>query len=388
MLSITECCPEWAEIQKRHNEFVRSRIIEQIDFYERVFKYLNEIEGDSSILDATINKQVLQFVKQSSLHGNHLRSLLNNLFKGKTYKIKSKKDYYRLRNSNRLKEKAKKYNHCICSLKYLKLVIDDLLYFDFPVTKEQLLDYQLDKLFIEDISFLYSSIIDYEWFSNLGVKEKWGAYQLTKALNLNVCVYCNRAYTFSISREHKKITRPELDHFVSKAKNPLLALSFKNLIPSCSVCNGDLKFEADVLNISILNPYEENLKHKLMRFSYTPLTYEGAIGITDEIEIEVQNMAMPKTPEWVQIKNQIKMFEHNLIYNEHRDIAQDLIKKRWVSNNRYLELVTIPFTDFEIGIEEAYQFAFGNFYNEAQFAKRPFAKFTKDIAQQLKLIPE
>lgn len=388
MLSITECCKEWKQIQQIHNSFVRSYIIDHITFYRSVFEYLDYLNANPSISDQEINKTIKRIKKKSNLHGTHAKGLLNVLFKKDKDRIKKENEYYLLRQGSLLREQAKDYHICICSLRYLEYFIDDLLYFDFPISEDQLRDYQINKLFISPVSFLLDKIINYEWFSSLGTEEVWGAYQLTRSLDLKSCVYCNRTYTFSVSRKHEKITRPELDHFVSKAKNPLLALSFKNLIPSCSVCNSDLKFEADVLNIRIMNPYEENLKHQLMHFSYTPLTYEGAMGITDEIEIEIQNRATPQTMEWDQIKNQIKMFEHKIIYNEHRDIAQDLIKKRWISNNRYLELVTMPFTDFEIGIEEAYQLAFGNFYDESQFSKRPFAKFTKDIANQLNLLPD
>lgn len=387
MLSITECYPDWKDVQKTHNSFVRSYIVTHIEFYQNVFEYLYSLNKNPMVSNQEFNAKIALFKNQAKLNGNHVTGLLKVLFEDES-QLRSKNDYYLLRREYFLRPQARKYSHCICSLKYLKLFVDDLLHFDFPISEDQKRDYKIHNFFSEDISYLFNKIIDYDWFSKLGTNKKWGAYQLTQALNLKSCVYCNRAYTFSISRKHEKITRPELDHFISKAKNPLLALTFKNLIPSCSVCNGDLKFEADIMDACILNPYEENSKHQFMHFSYRPLTYEGAMGITDEIEIEVHNMASEQTREWIHVKNQIEMFEHKTVYNEHRDIAQDLIKKRWISNNRYLELVTAPFKGFEIGIEEAYQLAFGNFYDESEFAKRPLAKFTKDIAQQLNLLPE
>ena len=68
---------------------------------------------------------------------------------------------------------------------------------------------------------------------------KW-AYNHSLRMGLNVCPYCNTQYTFTIKTSRGR-TRPQYDHFFKKSKHPYFALSFYNLIPSCYVCNANLK---------------------------------------------------------------------------------------------------------------------------------------------------
>ena len=81
-------------------------------------------------------------------------------------------------------------------------------------------------------------------------------------LKIRTCPYCNRNYTFTVksssSAAGKKFTtRPEFDHFYCKSKHPLLALSFYNLVPSCSVCNHG-KATDDIG----INPYFDGFQSK------------------------------------------------------------------------------------------------------------------------------
>lgn len=83
------------------------------------------------------------------------------------------------------------------------------------------------------------------------------ANEVLEKLKIRTCPYCNRNYTFTVksscSTEVRAFTtRPEFDHFYNKSQHPLLALSFYNLVPSCSICNHGKATE----NIGI-NPYFE-----------------------------------------------------------------------------------------------------------------------------------
>lgn len=74
------------------------------------------------------------------------------------------------------------------------------------------------------------------WFITKTSK-RYCAYDLARNIDLNTCVYCNRNYTSTV----EKITRPQFDHYFSQTQHPLLALSFFNLIPSCAICNSNIK---------------------------------------------------------------------------------------------------------------------------------------------------
>jgi hypothetical protein len=85
-------------------------------------------------------------------------------------------------------------------------------------------------------------IFDYKNFTIK--KEEYNAYTLAANLNIKTCVYCNRSYTVTVKigkTPDGQLTRPQFDHYFAKVDYPLLALSFFNLIPSCSICNSTLK---------------------------------------------------------------------------------------------------------------------------------------------------
>ncbi|WP_411377680.1 hypothetical protein ACLHWR_05170 [Flavobacterium psychrophilum] len=80
------------------------------------------------------------------------------------------------------------------------------------------------------------------------------------------------------------------------------------------------------------------------------------------------------------IDGNTKVFELNKIINEHKDIVQEIIKKRHISNDNYIDTLQKTFPEAKLTLEEAYRLAYGNFYGEKDFNKRPLAKLTKDIA--------
>ncbi|MGO8608650.1 hypothetical protein ACC848_37385, partial [Rhizobium johnstonii] len=144
--------------------------------------------------------------------------------------------------------------------------------------------------YFKPINFLLKKVFDYEeWFDKLTPDREWGPYQLTQKLGIKVCCYCNRQYTFSLSKGKNKITRPELDHFLPKNENPLLALSFFNLIPSCTICNRDCKGKISFSYKDYFSPYETNSKHALLRYDYIPTSYAGSVGQKDEIKVFIKN---------------------------------------------------------------------------------------------------
>jgi len=83
-------------------------------------------------------------------------------------------------------------------------------------------------------------VFNYKWFRSS--KKKYDGFKLAKELAIDVCPYCNRNYTTShrIDGTLKNVF-PEFDHFYPQKDFPLLALSFYNLIPSCSICNSHYK---------------------------------------------------------------------------------------------------------------------------------------------------
>lgn len=123
-------------------------------------------------------------------------------------------------------------------------------------------------------------------YTNWSDRTKYGAYIFVKTLDLKTCPYCNRNYTFAVDENSGKL-RPEIDHFYPKSIYPFLAMSFYNLIPSCSICNHTKK---DKVKLDLLNPYE--LKKNDFKFTYIPkdisfFNVENEKYNFDSFEIEI-----------------------------------------------------------------------------------------------------
>lgn len=273
--------------------------------------------------------------------------------------------------------------------------IDSDLSTEFPFTKiAEDKETAGDKKYVEELrKILLHKIFNYGKFSkheskgldcDKGKKEYWDRYKLCKILNVNTCAYCNRLYTFTIfDRKGKGVISPSLDHFFDKATSPLFALSFFNLIPSCTNCNSSLKGSKNFMLKSHFHPYMGGFSDKAV-FSYEPSTHAGADGISDELRVTIKAKEGKNKS---RINQNIKDFKLEVIYTQHADYVQELLRKKKISSDRYLDILrTDTFPDLDLSLEEAYRLAFNNYYKEEDFQKRPLAKMTKDIAEELGMI--
>ncbi|PQL92310.1 hypothetical protein [Apibacter sp. wkB309] len=376
MISIRECISESDLLTARdqHIAFISEEVKKRVDFYKNLFETIHLIH-QGKIEDDDVENNI----KKIRLHHSQYDSFIKVIFKDN--KSVDKK-YKKLKNKSLFREELKDFKKVLKILNDLHTNCRRILGLDLSSNEEDIVLYKKYEEKYRNYKILLNKIFDYEnWFQKITPEKEWGPYQLTKKLGIQVCCYCNRQYTFTLSKGVKKITRPELDHFLPKSKHPLLALNFFNLIPSCSVCNRDCKGTVDFSYEKYLSPYESNPKHQLIKYDYKPETYLGAIGKTDEIKVFTKiNEENEDQRLQEKVKGNIKVFEYNKIANEHRDIVQEIIKKRCIFNDKYIETLQQAFPDIHLTLEEAYQLAYGNFYDEKEFTKRPLAKLTKDIA--------
>ena len=376
MISIRECVSEsdLLTAREQHIAFISKEVKKRVDFYINLFETI-QLTHQGKIEDDDIENNI----KKIKLHHSQYDSFIKVIFKDN--KSVDKK-YKKLKNKSLFREELKDFKKVLKILNDLHTNCRCILGLDLSSNEEDIVLYKKYEENYRNYKILLNKIFDYEnWFQKITPEKEWGPYQLTKKLGIQVCCYCNRQYTFTLSKGVKKITRPELDHFLPKSKHPLLALNFFNLIPSCSVCNRDCKGTVDFSYEKYLSPYESNPKHQLIKYDYKPETYLGAIGKTDEIKVFTKiNEENEDQRLQEKVKGNIKVFEYNKIANEHRDIVQEIIKKRFLFNDKYIETLQQAFPDIHLTLEEAYQLAYGNFYDEKEFTKRPLAKLTKDIA--------
>lgn len=228
---------------------------------------------------------------------------------------------------------------------------------------------EFDKKFKQPGAEGFGDFKDYMENQYKTMRDKYG-YWLLKTLNIKVCPYCNRQYTFTIEKEKKKVkVSPELDHFYSKSTYPFLALSFYNLVPSCSVCNHTKGVEG--INIHpYFQGFYDHCKFKIKTKDNEEFSLDWALKNKLEIDFTDTN-------------SNIDVFALKELYNEHIDYVQEIISKAQAYNHSYYSSLIDSYRGLGKQEEEIDRFIWGNYLEIAEHEKRPLSKLTKDILQQL-----
>jgi len=225
-----------------------------------------------------------------------------------------------------------------------------------------------------------TGVFSYKKFSKKHMTN-YCAYNLASALDVRVCPYCNRQYTFTVVTATENISRPEFDHFFSQSDYPLLSMSFYNLIPSCKICNSTLKHTKKFTLEKHIHPYEHGFDNAV-KFTYYPKDAASAIGMGNNIEIRMD--IDDDHSKAVQLKNNVKVFKLEDIYQGHADIVSEIVRKFYMSDGRYLEML---YKNFPIGTyEDLYRLAFGNYFLNEHLDQRILSKLTKDIVSYLDFV--
>ncbi|MFZ0595854.1 MAG: hypothetical protein WAM46_02640 [Flavobacterium sp.] len=263
------------------------------------------------------------------------------------------------------------------AIKYFDLLINDYLEDILSGTPELLSELNnkltpYDSVILEAIKYVFN----YDWFTDKCVK-RYDAYDLAEDLDVITCIYCNRLYTNTvITKKKQKIIRPQFDHFFDKDSNPLLALSFFNLIPSCSICNSNIKLGKTFELKTHIHPYKDYVIDDF-NFTYN-YTSENKSGLRIIIDSEIGS----------KIEKTFTDMSLETIYNAHISELKDLLDLKSRFSDRYLSILSsnILGPSIPISQEELYRLAFGVEFAKEDFYKRPFSKFKNDILQELNII--
>jgi 5-methylcytosine-specific restriction endonuclease McrA len=106
--------------------------------------------------------------------------------------------------------------------------------------------------------------------------EQYSAYHLILDLGITVCPYCNRNFIFNSTKKRTS----HFDHFFPESKYPFLAMSFYNLVPSCSTCN-TLKGKESI----DYNPYSKQINISDKRFN---LVIKGPSFYYEEKDLDIE----------------------------------------------------------------------------------------------------
>ncbi|MGG0338135.1 hypothetical protein [Priestia aryabhattai] len=252
-------------------------------------------------------------------------------------------------------------------------------------------------------------IFDYDHFVR-GTKG-WGAYHLVKQLKVEVCPYCNRHYTSTLDCPIGK-TRPQLDHFYSQEKYPYFALSLFNLVPSCYVCNSNLKRNNEFSYNTHLHPYDEEGEFSdRVRFSVNfpkqnlqtdekkerQRDYLSAwLGNSDDFKISLLPVKLrdPLTSVeerrdyakfLIRARNNCKVFKLRELYQNHKDYVQDIIINAIVYSESEIQNLLDAFPDLFVERKDVLRMITSNYISKEELDKRVLAKLTRDIWQEFGL---
>ena len=205
---------------------------------------------------------------------------------------------------------------------------------------------------------------------------------LLEDMGVNVCPYCNRIYTVTLTKSGKK-SRPQFDHYKSKKDYPYFAISLMNLIPSCGLCNlakGDQDKE-------VLYPYSDEMGTDFMFRVKAKKGLNHLMGIAtalDEFDISLDIMN-PNIDAQIKKKgqNSDNIFHLTELYKKHKDYVLDLYKMNYVFSDEYLQSIYSQFSNIFSSYDEVKSLLYLKNLDKSQWGKRSLAKLTHDIDRQI-----
>ena len=190
------------------------------------------------------------------------------------------------------------------------------------------------------------------------------------------CPYCNHNYILYDNRSDDgqgKLNTAQLDHYYPKAKYPILAASFFNLIPSCPNCNLIKKEE-----LLSFDPYDESLSHdKIMNFRYWRFKVKT---LGDEEEYKT-NTSLQLVGEEKGFRDDIAALRLEKLYKKHHDLAAEIETKLTIFGDDYIYQLA---EEFRLEPSTLKDLLFGVRLTPDEFSQRPLSKFTYDILNSFK----
>ena len=213
-----------------------------------------------------------------------------------------------------------------------------------------------------------------DYFYTLYQKLKKSEY--IKDLDIAVCPYCNRNYIFNFKKSKSLEATAQLDHFFNKSSYPFFSVSIFNLVPSCQTCNQRKSKKSDVIYHPFIESLNDDVKFRL-KIKDSKFYYDK-----DSLKIEKEII---KNKE--KVNSHIETFNIQNLYNEHKDIALELIQKAQIYNESYIDELYQKYegTLFK-NREDVLRHITGGYIEDKDINKRPLSKLIKDISEELDLI--
>lgn len=215
----------------------------------------------------------------------------------------------------------------------------------------------------------------------------WNRHEFLTMLGVEICPYCNRQYITSYDDDIDKKTTADLDHYYPKSKYPFLALSLYNFIPSCQICNS--RFKGDKTE-ETMYPYEESFDDEDVQYKFET-SIKGdvryLIGEDKDFTLSINKRKDKyRTNKLERANNSNEIFKLDKVYQSHKGYVEELFEKAYKYNEVWRDDINDIFKNEDslfIDKKELFEFAFGKNLTPEEYSKRPLAKLTRDILDEL-----
>lgn len=207
------------------------------------------------------------------------------------------------------------------------------------------------------------------------------AKSLLEIINVRVCPYCNRQYTFTLRNDG---VRPQFDHYFPKSLFAYLSVSLYNLIPSCSICN--LRKQAlntyEAVN-EIFYPYEDEFGLDII-FRTNPIDNDFLYwtGLSNKFDI---NIICRDKKQNYKVENINKHLKIESLYKQHKDYVRDIIRNAIIYNDSRIDELFEQFPRLFHSKSEVLNSVFMGCFDMENWGKRPLSKLTHDIYNEFKI---
>lgn len=384
--------PDLKSISKAYSDDIKKSFLSRISYFNDML----------SILKDPKKVGVLDVIGKVTPLTEALKAVLNKdkLLDSKAKKGDGKKTADLVFTINKCKTVSDKRSRCRKIIKYkeLKKQVDTLDSFVknhdlFSALPKDLLLLNDNLNKIIDLKIIRARAYDYffDYGKYYSVLDKW----IGEALDLKCCPYCNRNYITYVPGKTKRIIGSSYDHFFSKTRYKFITISFFNLIPSCTICNSNLKGNIDFKLDYHIHPYLEGFDNDVyFDFDLSTKDYNGVKQICFEPHLDkLDHISKEKSKKIFGIEEEKKsgslnVFKLQEIYKSHSDSVEEIYEKFDKNSPHYIGSVSEIINLLKSSEEEFYRFNFRNYFNASDFNKRPLAKLDKDIYYKMKKISE
>lgn len=215
--------------------------------------------------------------------------------------------------------------------------------------------------------------------------------KIAAELAIRVCPYCNRSYITHVQDiGGNRIVGPSFDHFFSHDKNPILAVSFFNLIPSCTLCNSNRKGVKQFDLENHIHPYFHQFgDDAVFDFNliggaeWKKIDFQPHIRITASLNSKIRQQL---TGDGSKDSGTLNVFRLQEIYSTHSDVVEEIHEKFDENSPHYSKSIRTFLSGLQTNEDEFYRFNFSNYFEPTDHLKRPLAKMSRDVYNKMKEI--